>query len=321
MHISFSEPLQRAYEHMRGMLFAPFDFGKWLVIGFGCWLTQLTSGGFNGSGGIPSWTASVLDDAGAATLAEKIGDAWEWPLREGTWLLGCGALAAFLVVFLLLLIPLVIWLSSRGHFIFLDNVVRDRPEIGEPWVRLSTQGDSLFLWRIGFLFAALFLIVAAALPLAAVTYSLQNLDGFAVGRAVAMAAGVMPLIATVLGLALTHMFLTHFVVPIMYREGLTTNAAWGRFLPLLRAHLASFLIYALFIVALWIGISIGLMLTVLFTCCIAAIPLVIPYIGTVALLPVYVVFRAYSVEFLAQMLPALKLPAAAGEPPPAGVPA
>ena len=111
--------------------------------------------------------------------------------------------------------------------------------------------------------------------------------------------------------AYAHMFLVHFVVPIMHREGLATNAAWGRFLPLLRNNLGSFLIYGLFILLLWFGVGFALLLVVVFTCCIAAIPLVIPYISTVTLLPVYVVFRAFGVEFLGQLLPSVGLPAPA----------
>ncbi len=304
MHISFTEPLERAYTHMKGVLFAPFDFAKWLVIGFGCWLAYLTESGW---GGASSGTADLSDDSDAATLT-----AWDWPgaLEEQACLLGCGALVAFVVAFLLVLIPLLIWLSSRGHFVFLDNVVRNRAEIREPWNRFATQGNSLFLWRIGFLLAAIFLVLAASVPMITVMFSLQNRGGFALGEAAAVALSVVPVVAVAVGLAYTHLFLLHFVVPIMRQEGLTTSAAWSRFLPLLRENLATFLIYGLFIVLLWIAVCFALVFVVVFTCCIAAIPLIIPYIGTVALLPIYVTFRAYSVEFLGQMMPSVALPPA-----------
>lgn len=302
MQISFTEPLERAFEHMKAMLFSPFDLGKWLVVGFACWLAQLTQGG--GSGSFPSWTADLGDDADAATLT-----AWGLPeaLREQPWLLGCGAAAALLAALLLLLIPLLIWLSSRGHFVFLDNVVRDRAEIREPWNRFATEGNSLFLWRLGFLFAALLLVPLAAAPLLGVLFFLQNRGSFALGEVAAVTASVTPIAATVAAVIYTHLFLLHFVVPIMRRERLTTNAAWARFLPLLRDHFGAFLIYGLFILALWIGVSFTVVLVVVLTCCVAAIPLIIPYLGTVALLPVYVAFRAYSVEFLGQLMPSIAL--------------
>jgi hypothetical protein len=38
----------------------------------------------------------------------------------------------------------------------------------------------------------------------------------------------------------------------------------------------------------------------LFTCCIGFLLLIIPYIGSVVLLPVFYTFRAFSIEFLEQ---------------------
>ncbi len=328
MRISFIAPLERAYQHMKGMLFQPFDLEKWLVVGFGCWLAYLTDGGVGGS--FPSGTANIGDDSDAATSsgAAAFSD-WTWPGApwEQGCLLGCGAFVFFLLAAILVLIPLVIWLSSRGHFVFLDNVVRDRAEIREPWKRYAAQGNSLFLWRLGFLFAAVFLVLAAAVPLVAILFWLQNRGDFALGEAAAVAFGVVPVVAAAVALAYAHLFLIHFVVPIMRRDGLTTNAAWRRFLPALNEHLGVFLVYGLFLIMLWIFIGFGLLLVIFCTCCLAAIPLIIPYISTVTLLPVYVTFRAYSVEFLGQLLPAVALPppapatrASAGVPPPPAYP-
>ena len=41
MQISFVEPLSRAWERMRRMLFSPFELGRWLVLGFSAWLAGL----------------------------------------------------------------------------------------------------------------------------------------------------------------------------------------------------------------------------------------------------------------------------------------
>jgi hypothetical protein len=311
MKIAIIEPLERAYEHMKGMLFAPFDLGKLLVIGFGCWLARLAEGGSGGGGGFPSWAASKLGRADAAPLSD-----WEWlgSLREQAWLFGCGTLVVALLALVLVLIPLVLWLSSRGHFVFLDNVIHDRAEIQEPWSRFATQGNSLFLWRLGFLVAALVVIATSALPLIYVIYTLQNRGGFALGEALTVTACVLPIAALGVAIAYVNLFLLHFVVPIMHREGVSAGVAWGRFMPLLRRNLGSFLIYGLFVCLLWICVAIALGLVIVFSCCLAAIPLIIPYLGTVALLPVYVVFRAYGVEFLGQLMPAITL-----EPPAAPV--
>ena len=45
------------------------------------------------------------------------------------------------------------------------------------------------------------------------------------------------------------------------------------------------------------------LLALVATCCLGACLLIIPFVGTVALLPVPVFFRAYSLEYMAQFGP------------------
>ena len=49
--ISVIDPIGPAIEHVRLMLFKPFDLSKWLTIGFCAWLAQLGHGGGGGGGG------------------------------------------------------------------------------------------------------------------------------------------------------------------------------------------------------------------------------------------------------------------------------
>jgi len=46
VNVSFVEPLSRAGERTRNMLFGPFELVKWLVLGFSVWLANLANGGF-----------------------------------------------------------------------------------------------------------------------------------------------------------------------------------------------------------------------------------------------------------------------------------
>lgn len=48
--ISVITPIYTAWDHMKRMLFEPFNFTKWLVIGFSCFLANLSSY-FSGNGG------------------------------------------------------------------------------------------------------------------------------------------------------------------------------------------------------------------------------------------------------------------------------
>jgi hypothetical protein len=101
-------------------------------------------------------------------------------------------------------------------------------------------------------------------------------------------------------LSYISLYLNDFVVPIMYKYQITTSQAWFKFLPVLSRHLGHFILYGLFIFILWIVVVIGIIFFGLFTCCIGFLLLIIPYIGSVVLLPVTYTFRAFSVEFLEQ---------------------
>ena len=53
--------------------------------------------------------------------------------------------------------------------------------------------------------------------------------------------------------------------------------------------------------------GIAIVSAVCLTCCILAIPLMIPFVGTVVLLPIHVFDRYFSLEFLARLTPEFDL--------------
>jgi hypothetical protein len=99
------------------------------------------------------------------------------------------------------------------------------------------------------------------------------------------------------------MFLTDFIVPIMYKNTISSTEAWKQFLPLVNEHLWYFILYGLFKTVLWTIAVFVIVMGGIFTCCIGFILLVIPYIGSVVMLPVAYTFRAFSVDFLQQFGP------------------
>jgi hypothetical protein len=110
------------------------------------------------------------------------------------------------------------------------------------------------------------------------------------------------------------LLLEGFVIPIMYRFDLSAMAAWRTLLPWLKRFPGWFIAYAVVIFFAAIAFQLMVLIMCLFTCCI----ILIPYVGTVILLPVWVLYRSYSVEFLAQFHPDFDLfEAAALEPAPA----
>lgn len=327
MTVRYIEPLSRAIDRSIQICFRPFDFGKWLVLGFACWLARLTQGG--GGGGSTSWDIPFGDREaeGASAVPEWLESIQPEMFFGGALLfvvLGCVA------VFLFVILPLLLWISSRGDFIFLDDVVHNKAEIKAPWNEYKAEGNSLFLWRLGFIVV---IIVCIALAVAPIVLYVTRV-GEVMPAIPMLLLLICPILLIAFGAAYIDMFLRSFVVPIMYRERLKTNDAWRRFAPVLKARLGHFLLYGLWLVLLMIGLLFAILILVLITCCIAGILLIIPYVGTVLLLPVYVALRALSLEFLEQfgdefkifpdpepaLAPATAGPAAPPPPPPASDP-
>ena len=293
MSLDYVAPLRRAWARMKDLLFHPFDLGRWLVIGFSAWLAGLAGGGggggfrFNpGRGGVPS-----------LQVRQAARSAWERLQAHPHWLalivLGAAALAAIGL--------LLLWISSRGKFIFLDNVVRGRAAIAEPWRRFAQRGDSLFFWRLGFVLAcAVGLAIVGALALV----SAGGFSGFGFGNARAATITLMAVLAALVwGVACAYvsLFLDSFVVPVMYRDGVGAVEAWRRLLPRIESNFGDLLLYGLFLLGLAVALGVGVVVAGLLTCCVGLVVLALPYVGTVILLPFLVTYRAFSLEFLAQL--------------------
>jgi hypothetical protein len=291
MNIQFFEPLTRAWERMKHILWRPFDLAKWLVLGFSCWLAGLADGA---GGGGWKWIADENDFPGRHNVYsghgsyEGIGEALIWlPLI----FIVIMAIAAILV--------LILWLSSRAKLIYLDNLVHNRAQIVEPWHRLRDLGNSLFLWRLGFVVACGLVAVVLLLIFFAPAATLSFSDALASLSFAAMVFGVIIMIGFGFVVAFVALMLEAFVVPIMYKFELKATEAWSYFLPWLKTRPWQFVLYALFVLALYMAFAVVFMLTCVLTCCIV----VLPYVGTVILLPFWVTYRLFSVEFLAQFDP------------------
>ena len=320
MTIEYIEPIARAWQRMLGILFRPFKLEKWLVIGFAAWLAGLAGGNSGGFGwnigddwdwgdDDSSWRIEETLDPGQAVPAayqrveaESFTDHLDWL----PFAVGC---LAIVIPLLILLVVLLLWLSSRGQFIFLDNVVLDRAEIVRPWKAWARQGNSLVLWRLSFVVV---LLVAFAACAGAIFLIVKRDLGWPL-----IVAVVCVVVLLAFAAALVDVFLRHFVVPLMYKHQLTANDGWRRFLPLLRGYPLQFFGYAVLLLLLWILAGLAIAVAGFLTCCIGFILLAIPYVGTVLLLPLLVFFRLFALEFLRQFGPEGDLLAPLPAPPPA----
>jgi len=302
MTIGYLAPLGRAWQRARDMLFRPFSLATWLVVGFSAWLAGLMDGA--GGGGFPrphqGWRWHQAD------LENPLREAWSWLSQKPdmVMLIGAGIAAA------LVLMVALLWISSRAKFIFLDNVVHRRARVVEPWRRFQRLGASLFLWRLGFFLVVLTFLAAAAGLLLAMSGGVSGL-GFGSPRAISLTViglGLMVLLGV--GTAYVALFVDSFVVPLMAREDVTATEAWAVLLPWVEARLGAFMVYGLFVAGWWILVGLAVVVVGLLTCCVGYVVVMLPYVGTVALLPAWVTYRAFSLEFLAQFDPRLDLLAA-----------
>jgi hypothetical protein len=305
MRIRYVEPLRLAWERTKSLLFRNSSLETWFVMGFTVWLARLwDNAGMGGS----SWHDG--GSLGKSGIRIRNGD-WDWfRIDEGAFD-GIGALGVLVVLGLVvlgLLVALVLtWLSSRGEFCFLDNVVHRRAALVEPWKRTARLGDSLFLWRIAFQIVAGALALALILPAVLMIVPAVHDGPFqALGVVGAVLLGVLGLILG-LGAALISFWTDQFVVPVMYRAEISVLEGWRRVLPLIRANLDHAVLYALFWVLLSVLVVAAVAVAGTLTCCVGWMILAIPYVGTVLLLPVYATGRAFGPEFLAQFGPEWRL--------------
>jgi hypothetical protein len=298
--ISVTEPIEPAYDRVKRMLFKPFNFGRWITIGFCAWLAGLGEAGSGGSFNSSNPAFHNHREQATEQVRHFYHLATNFVLGNLSWIV---PLAVFLVLALLAFGLLVLWLNCRGKFMFLHCVALDKAEVDAPWRQFADAGNSLFWFRLGLgLMGAV-----VTLPLLA----LIGLDIFQmVTRGGPNVAGVM--LAVALGFvfllfaivfALIQKFLADFVVPIMFLRGGNCLAGWREFWGLLSAHPGQFTLYILFQIVLGIAIGIIVSMAVLVTCCIAGCLLALPFLGTVFFLPVLIFKRAYSLYFLAQFGP------------------
>ena len=292
-HINVTDPIGLAMERVKQILFRPFDLGKWFAIGFCAWLAGLGERGF---GGNFNGNSGRHD----GDIHRDFEHARSYVLENLNWIL---PLVIFLFVLAFAIGVLLIWLNSRGKFMFLNCVALNRSEVVEPWKRFADQANSLFWFRLGLALIGLVITVPFVVFGILLALPMFRNDSWNVG-------GVMILIALFFGMvfisicfALIRKLTTDFVVPIMYLRGSRCLAAWKEFRQLLGANFGGFVLYLLFQIVIHLAIGVMVLAVIVVTCCIAGCFMAIPYIGTVLLLPVSTFTRAYSLYYLAQYGP------------------
>jgi hypothetical protein len=292
--LSVTEPVSKALERMKQVLFRPFDLGKWFVIGFCAWLALLGQQG--GGGGVGNFNFNSHQGHGDSVMQE-VGRAKDYVMDNLTWIVPLAVAAVVVVVALALLLN---WLSSRGKFMFLHCVALNKAEVVAPWNQFVREANSLFWFRLvlGLLGAIVILPLTALiafLVIGMVKAEAANVTG------VVLSAGAL-LFVIVLGIVffVIRKLTMDFVVPIMFLRRKKCLECWRELRGLFSGNIGNFILYFLFQIVLAMVIGMMVLILVIVTCCIAGCFMALPYLGTVLLLPVHVFNRSYSLCYLAQ---------------------
>ena len=233
-------PTSRAFAGMTRVLFQPFDIGKWFALGFSAWLAGLFSQGGNNGGNASYSSDSDSDsdsDSGTETTeggaeakteaSEVIHDFLEgflnWAQQHLAIVIGIGVLILVVIAVIIVLL----WVSSRGKFMFLDNVVHNRDLVKIPWAQYRDAGNSLFLWQLTWGIFVMLLLLSMTAGLGYLIFTGIQEGGW---NGSVIAGSITLGLAMAMVFLITSyiwMMLEDFVIPLMYKNSISTNQAWS----------------------------------------------------------------------------------------------
>ncbi len=309
----------RAWDLMARLLFKPFDFGKWLSLGFLVWLGYylVPENFIPMSKFSPNLSWDLLKNVSGKNGMEDVRKILEQMSEETkAMIMGLGfLLIVFLCVVYLITWVFLLWLKARSKLVFIDNLARNRGDIAIPWENTSRQGWSAFRWYL--VYNIVLYIFYGIILIPFILICLPWFNELIKFKGIPPMPGLIPGTMIVCGIAyfivnitatVINTFFNDTVLPIMYKTRSGALNGWKIFLSLLGCHPFSFIGYLLFKFMLYTLASIFLMLILFVTCCSLYCIQQIPLVGSLLLgllfsqlvLPVPVVFRYFSLEFLVQ---------------------
>jgi len=305
MAISIIDPISSAAGRAKYITFQPFNIGKWFVLGFVAWLATLADGGGGGGGsgfnysggrGRPGFGGRG-PGFGTWGPTRDVHDFVQWCSANLSEVLVFCFLALLIVVGLGLLIT---WISSRGHFVFIEAVANNTCAVVDPWRRYRELGNSLFLFRLVLgLIAGTFSLAALAVCLGIAWPDIAN-EEFGSNAGTAILLGCLLLAPMGIFFAIVDWCTSAFVAPIMYATGQTVLPAWVEFRAVVvTGHFGTLVLFLLMYVLLTIAVGLLSVIVGCVTCCIGFLP----YLSTVVTLPLVVFKRCYPIYFLQQFDP------------------
>ena len=122
------------------------------------------------------------------------------------------------VVLVVALITVLLWLNSRGRFMFTDCIVRNRGAIAEPWREFRTEGNRYFVFAIVITLCSFIVLSALAL--------IFVLGWRLLGRPVVPLALLILHGVDLCSGRIARRLVMRFMVPVMYRQRCGAIAAF-----------------------------------------------------------------------------------------------
>jgi hypothetical protein len=280
--VSPIEAARDAIEHTRRNLF-PFNFSRWMTLGFLAFLDQCGRG-IGSSFNVPG----SHDGSGDFTRAA------EW-LAAHVGLVA--VMAAVGMALIVALMAAILWLNSRAVFMYLDNVVSGKAEVSRPWREHAERAWSYFAWSFGLALATLVGVVTIVAAAGIVFFRLWRGRSMGAGGMVVLVGLGLALLLVVVCSNLLALALRDFAAPIQ----LARSVSCGEAMRLVRAeavrHPLPFVIYVLLKIVFAISLVLVLLLAACVTCCCALLPVVTQTL----LQPLFYFERAWSVFLLRAM--------------------
>ncbi len=252
--VSPAQAFSRAFEHTLGLLFKPFDLGRWFRLSVTCLFL---------GGGTPSaafnWSLGSLP--GDIGFQEALNRVRQYVFHH-LWLIILVSLLGVSVGLIFL------YLRAVLRFVLVDAILKEDVFVGRAWAANRSLGRSYFLGLL-----ATLVFVGTALAVGAVVAFPHLRAAAATGiRSIAFWVELVSmLLADVivgLMLALVITLTDDLVVPIMYAERLPLFAAWRKLWKSLRTEAGAFAVYVLlrFGVALAVGVAVLFSLFAVLVC-------------------------------------------------------
>ncbi len=289
---SIGEGFSAAWRKMKETLFRPFNWSTWLVLSLGFWLAQLGEGGARVDLPFKPGTGAEITDALTNSL-QSAADA------TGTTVMMFLLIAGSVFFLFVLVIGLILlWVRSRARFITLDMMIRgvSADSFGARWNTFARQGNSFFLAQI-LLFVFLFLLGIAFVALTGIGAAMALRENSSASDiCLLIGAGIVFGLFAFLAWIYLQLYQDYGAV-LMYRSGCSGHEAIRALNRKLFSKPGVFIRYLLgfFIIVMLAAFGVGLFSCL--TCCIGAIILAIPFVGTMVLLPVFVFRWQFMLEF------------------------